>query len=118
MRKRFTPEERYKYNLRKQQKILEEFASHEIEWAEDLIYWYQLNGKDMPDDEYRACAFFINKEFINKPGSLTLVYSMYQRCLEELPGVTKETAFDLLGFRFKMYAQVLKTGGYDGSTNW
>jgi hypothetical protein len=68
----------------------------------------------MPDDEYRACAFFINGEYLRKPGSLTLVYSMYQRCMRELPEVTKETAFDLLGFRYKCYAQVLKTGGYDG----
>ena len=116
--KRRTPEERYKDNLRKQQRTLEEFVTHETEWAEDLILWYSVNKKEMPDDEYRACAFFINKEFINKPGSLTLVYTMYQRCLQELPPVTKETAFDLLGFRFKMYAQVLKKGGYDGSTNW
>ncbi len=28
----------------------------------------------MPDDEYRAAAFFINKEYLNKPGSLTLLY--------------------------------------------
>jgi hypothetical protein len=37
---------------------------------------------------------------------------MYQRCCRELPAYTKETAFDLLAFRFKMYAGVLKTGGF------
>ena len=116
--KRLTPEERYKFNLRKQQKILEEFASRETEWAEDLMYWYGLNKLEMPDDEYRACAFFVNKEFQNKPGSLTLLYAMNERCMNELPPVTKETAFDLLGFRFKMYAQTLKAGGYDGSGSW
>ena len=112
-----TPEERYKYNLRKQQKILEDFAAHECEWAEDLILWHRLNRQEMPDDTYRACAFFINKEYLHKPGSLTLLYSMSQKCAEELPPVIKETAFDLLGFRYKMYAQVLKTGGYDGGTD-
>jgi hypothetical protein len=39
---------------------------------------------------------------------------MYLRCRRELPEVTKETAFDLLAFRYKSYAMVLKKGGYDG----
>jgi hypothetical protein len=112
--KRLTPEEKYKLSLRKQVMILEEFASREIEWADDLLYWYKINKMEIPDDEYRACAFFLNKEFQKKPGSLTLLYAMNERCKNELPPVTKETAFDLLGFRFKMYAQALKTGGYDG----
>jgi hypothetical protein len=114
MRKRLTPEEKYKLSLRKQIKILEDFASHETEWADDLMYWYKINKMEIPDDEYRACAFFLNKEFQKKPGSLTLLYAMNERCKNELPKVTKETAFDLLGFGFKMYAQALKTGGYDG----
>jgi hypothetical protein len=116
--KRLTPEERYKYKIRKQQQILEEFAAHEIEWADDLMYWYGLYKKEMPEDEYRACAFFQNKEFINKPGSLTLLYMMYQRCIQELPPVTKETAFELLAYRFSLYAATLKTGGYDGREDW
>jgi len=117
MRRR-TPEDRYKCNVRKQQKTLEEFASHEIEWAGDLLLWYKVNKQEIPDDEYRACAFFLNKEYLNKPGSLTLVYSMYLQCLRELPEVTKENAFDILSFRFKMYAAVLKTGGFDGKPDW
>jgi hypothetical protein len=116
--RRFTPEERYQYSLRKQQKTLDDFAEHEIEWAEDLIEWYRLRKEEMPNDEYRACAFFINKEFQRKPGSLTLLYQMYLRCLNELPKVTKENAFDILGFRYKSYAKVLETGGYNGTTNW
>ena len=110
--KRRTPQERYLENIRKQQKTLEEFAAHEIEWAEHLLYWYQLQKKDIPDDEYRACAFFMNKEFQYKPGSLTLLYEMYLRCLKELPEFSKEIAFDLLRFRYKSYANVLKTGGF------
>ena len=117
MRRR-TPEERYNYSVRKQQKTLEDFAEHEIEWAEHLIYWYQSLKTDMPDDEYRACAFFINKEFQKKPGSLTLLYEMYVRCLNELPEFTREIAFDLLRFRYKSYANVLRAGGYDGKPNW
>jgi len=116
--KRRTPEERYKYSVRKQQKKLEEFAEHEIEWAEHLIYWYQLQKKDMPDDEYRACAFFLNKEFLRKPGSLTMLHEVFWRCVRELPDVTRELAFDLLAYRFKLYAKTLESGGYDGTTNW
>ena len=117
-KRRRTPEERYKYNIRRQDKILNEFADHEIEWAGHLITWYKCKKLDMPDDEYRACAFFLNKEFLNKPGSLTLLYEMNLRCHKELPQVTKENAFDILCFQFKMYAKVLKTGGYDGQTDW
>ena len=117
MRRR-TPEERYKENIHKQQKTLEEFAAHEIEWADHFLYWYRLKKQDMPDDEYRACAFFKNREFTKKPGSLSLLYQTFLRCLNELPTVTRENAFDILSFRFKMYAAVLKTGGYDGRTDW
>ena len=116
--KRRTPEERYKYNVRKQQKTLEEFAAHEIDFADDLIHWYSILEKEMPDDEYRGAAYFINKEFTKKPGSLSLLYQTYVRCFDELPGVTRENAFDLLSFRFKMYAAVLRKGGYDGREDW
>jgi hypothetical protein len=116
MRRR-TPEERYRYNIRKQQKILEEFVAHEIEWAGDLIYWYRVRKLEMPDDEYRACVFFLNKEYLRKPGSLTMLYEMYLRFHKELPQVTKENAFDILCFHFKMYAKVLSTGGFDGEQN-
>jgi hypothetical protein len=117
MRRR-TPEERYQYNLRKQQKTLEEFAKHEFEWAGDLLNWYRRKKEDMPDDEYRACAFFLNKEYLRKPGSLTLLYEAYQKCNRELPEVTKELAFDLLRFRYRFYAEVLKIGGCNGGADW
>ena len=116
MRRR-TVEEKYNYNIRKQQKTLEDFATHEIQWAEDLIYWYSLRKEEMPEDEYRACAFFINKEYSRKPGSLTLLYEAYLRCFNELPSVTKELAFDLLAFRYRLYAASLKKGGFDGATD-
>jgi hypothetical protein len=118
MAKRRTPEERYKDNIRKQQRILEKFAAHEIEWADDLLLWYRAKKLDMPDEEYRAVTFFKNKEYLRKPGSLTLLYEMYRRCNRELPEYTKEIAFDLLAFRFRMYANVLRTGGFDGRTDW
>jgi len=110
--KRRTPEERYKDSIRKQQKILEDYAEYEYEWSGDLLRWYELKNLDIPDDEYRACAFFLNREYRNKPGSLTLLYQMYLRCGTELPDVTKENAFDILRFKYRMYAKVLEKGNY------
>jgi hypothetical protein len=118
MPKRRTPEERYNENLRRQRKILEDFSKSETEWANNLLLWYRAKKQEIPDDEYRAVAFFINKEYLRKPGSLTLVYEMYVRCNNELPECQKEIAFDLLAYRFRLYAQVLKTGGYDGRSDW
>ena len=111
MRRR-TPEERYRDNIRKQQKILEDFAEYEYEWSGDLMLWYRIKKEEMPFDEYRACAFFQNREYRNKPGSLTLLYQMYVRCNRELPTVTKENAFDILRFKYKMFAKVLETVGF------
>ena len=110
--KRKTPEEKYRYNLRKQQRILEDFAEHEIEWANDLLLWYRVKKKEMSEDEYRGCSFFINKEYRNKPGSLTLLYKMFKACEKEFPETTKETAFDLLRYRYMVYAKALEKGGF------
>ena len=112
MPRRRTPEDRYKYAIRKQLKTIEEFAEHEIEWAGYLMLYYKIKKLDMPDDEYRAVVFFQNREYLIKPGSLTLCYEMYLQCLKEQPEFSKEIAFDLLKFRYKSYAQVLKKGGF------
>jgi hypothetical protein len=112
VKRRPSPEERYKQSLRKQQKVLDDFSSHEREWAEDLIYWYQLRKEEMADDEYRGAAYFINKEYERKTGSLTMLYRLYNQMLGELPKPTKELAFDLLAFRFAKYGNALINGGY------
>jgi len=112
MRKRPTPEERYKLSLQKQQKILDNYAKHESDFAEDLILWYQLRKEEMPEDEYRAVAYFINKEYERKTGSLTMLYKLYNSMIGELPAVTKELAFDLLAFRYAKYGNALINGGY------
>jgi hypothetical protein len=106
------PETRYRENLRHEQKILEEYAAHEIEWADDLLLWYRVRKQEIPDDEYRAVAFFKNREYLGKPGALTLLYSMFRRCNKELPPPTKEIAFDLVSYRYKLYAITLEKGGY------
>ncbi|AEF86559.1 conserved hypothetical protein [Treponema primitia ZAS-2] len=107
------PEAQYQYLVRKQRMALEEYAAHEIEWADDLLTWYRARKLDMPDDEYRVVVFFKNHEYLRKPGSLTLLHSMYGRMMDELPESTPEIAFDLLAYRFRMYAEILRQGGYD-----
>jgi hypothetical protein len=109
---RLTAEERYQERVKKQQQKLEDFAAFEIDNAQSLLEWYQRRKEDMPDDEYRAVVFFKNKEYLRKPGSLTLLYQMYLRCIRELPESTRETAFDLLRYRYKVYCQVLEKGGF------
>jgi hypothetical protein len=105
------PETRYQDLVRHQRKTLEEYAAHEIEFAEDLLLFYKIKKMDMPDDEYRAVVFFKNREYLDKPGSLTLLYTLYQQCNRELPECTKELAFDLLSFRYKVYGCALIKGG-------
>jgi hypothetical protein len=110
--RRGDPEERYRENVRHEQRILEEYVAREIEWADDLLLWYKARKTEIPDDEYRAAVFFRNREYLRKPGSLALLYSAYRRCMEELPRPEKETAFHLLAYRFKLYAVTLEKGGY------
>ena len=109
--RRRTPEERLKFNVRKQTEALEDFAAYEIEWSGFLLLWYRVKKQDTPDDVYRACAFFMNKEYLSKTGSLSLLYKTSVRCNEEMPYVSKETAFDVLNYRYGMYAKVLEKSG-------
>jgi hypothetical protein len=111
MRRR-DPEARYREKVRHEQKTLEEYAAHEEEWAGNLILWFRVKHLDPPDDEYRAIAFFRNREYRLKPGSLTLLYSLYRKLLAELPPVTKENTFDVLRYRFRVYALALEKGGW------
>jgi hypothetical protein len=117
MKRNRDPETRYREHIRKQEKELSLFAAHEIEGADDLLLWYRVKKLEMPDDVYRAVTFFKNHEYLRKPGSLTLLYEMYVRCIRELPEPTRETAFDLLAFRFKVYTITLQKGDYNGRTD-
>jgi len=112
-RRRHDPKSRYEYATRKQQKELEEYAAWECEWAEDFLNWCKCRNEDMGEEEYRAVAFFMNREFLRKPGSLTALYLMHKQLLKELPESTKESAFYQLAYRYKVYAEVLKKGNWD-----
>lgn len=104
--------ERYEDHLRHERAELEDFVETEREYADDLMCWYRRGNTDMPDDEYRGAAYFINSEFNMKPASLVLLYTIKKNIIAELPSPTKETALDLLRFRFRTYALTLEEGGF------
>jgi hypothetical protein len=106
-KKRRDAEQRYQDALNKQKRILYDFIAHETEWADHLMLWYRVKKLDMPEDEYRGCAYFLNKEYRNKKGSIIYLYEANLRCETELPDCTKETAFDLVRYKYKVYAHVL-----------
>ena len=105
-------EERYMEQISRQKQELEKFVAGETEYAGLLMRLYRQKKKDMPDGEYRAAAFFQNRGFESKPGAVVLLYQMYLRCMDELPKPTRELAFDLLAYRFRMYAAALEKGGF------
>jgi hypothetical protein len=107
------PQSRYREKLRHEQKALEDFASHEIDFSENLLTWFRVKHREPDDKEYRGICYFQGREFLLKPGSLVLLYETYEKLIHELPEVNKGNAFDLLRYRFKLYALVLEKGGYD-----
>ena len=111
-KKRRDAEQRYQDALNQQRTILDDFIFHETEWANDLMLWYRVKKIDMPEDEYRGCAYFINKEYVKKVGSINYLFEAHLKCLAELPDCTKETAFDLVRYKYKVYALVLSKGGF------
>jgi hypothetical protein len=110
--RRRDPESRYRERVRHEQKTLEEYAAHESEFAGNLLTWFSVKHLEPGDEEYRGICFFRNREFISKPGSLTLLYAGYKNLMNSLPEITRENAFDVLRYRFKLYAHVLRKGGY------
>ncbi|GHV04035.1 hypothetical protein FACS189485_08570 [Spirochaetia bacterium] len=104
---------RYHDLVRHEQKALEDFVSYEAEWADDVLTWYRIHKLDIPDDVYRAAAFFRNREFTRKPEALWLLYVEREKWNKELPLTTEEMKFDLVADRYKRYARILEMGGFD-----
>ncbi|GHV78131.1 hypothetical protein AGMMS49942_29520 [Spirochaetia bacterium] len=107
------PKVRYDDLVRHQRKKLQEYAAREIVYADDLLQWYKIKKREIPDDEYRAVAFWKNREWVRKPGALNMLYDLYVRVVHELPEPIPEIAFDCLAYRFRVYAVGLRQGGFD-----
>jgi hypothetical protein len=110
--KKFSPEEKYIYSLRKQREALEAFVDDEEVNSGALMTLYKQKRRDMPDDVYRACAFFINREYLRKKGSLFLLYQTNQKLQNEVKEITRENAVDILCYRYRLYAAALREGGF------
>jgi hypothetical protein len=105
-------EERYRFLLRREEKMLDDFVAGEQDAADNLLQVYKLKKQDAPDDIYRALCFFTNAEYKTKPKALVALYLADQRLIAELPEAAKERAFDLLCYRYQMYGTILLQEGY------
>jgi hypothetical protein len=98
--------------VKKERALLKEFIAKSKEDADDLLYIYRHDKTAIPDDEYRAVAFFLNDEYADKPGALSSLYDISERLATELPPVTLETVFEHMRFRFIVFNKILQEGGY------
>jgi hypothetical protein len=107
-------EAEYFERTRKQTEELRRFAQDEELNAGFLIDYYRRKERDMPDDIYRACAFFINKEYLykNKSGALSLLCQTEDKRKKESPAVTKENYIDILCYKYQLFAAMLRQGGF------
>jgi hypothetical protein len=104
--------ERYLFKTRKERRILTEFLQDETTMAQVVLDLFKSKHLDPPDDVYRGVAYFINREWEKKAGSLYLLYEAKKRVQEEMPPVVKETAFDQVCYFFKIYCAVLAKEGF------
>jgi hypothetical protein len=107
-------DERYNYTYRKEHALLEQYANDKRMFADGLIDIYKMDGREIPDDIYRACVFFINSEYNTKPGSLWSLYEASEKFHKENPHTPKERFMDKLCYEFQLMAQVLEDGGFNG----
>jgi hypothetical protein len=102
----------YRENVRLQRAELKCFIDNCTSDADDLICLYKCDKIDMPDDEYRSAAFFLNKEYEKKALALLQLYELQKKLYEELPPTTRENCLDKLRFKFKVFSQALDDGGF------
>lgn len=80
--------------------------------AQTILDIFRQKKQWPPDDVYRGLAYFINREWQKKSGSLYLLYNAKQRVQADMPPVEKETAFDQACYFFKMYCVILTKEGF------
>jgi hypothetical protein len=112
MRKRISDEARYLYRVRLEQQEITEFIENEELETNYLVSKYKRIGVDMPFEIYRTCAFFLNKEYKMKLGSLSLLMQTNENLKMEMPETTKENCIEQIYYKYKMYSKVLEQGDY------
>jgi hypothetical protein len=105
-------EERFLFGMRNVQRALDEFAGRQREHAEYLMAFYRRRKLDMPFDVYRAAAFFLNREYLNKSGSLYLLYQADERLQKELPPPSIENIVERVAYIFAVFGRTLEEAGY------
>jgi hypothetical protein len=100
-------EARYLARLDREARELEEFLDSEKTTADALLCYFKRTKKDMDEDLYRGVAYFLNDEYKNKPGSLTMLYNAKSKIIASLPPVTKEMAIEYCCYIYKFYARLL-----------
>jgi hypothetical protein len=93
--------------------LLEQYANDKKLFAESLLDIYRMSGREVPDDIYRACIFFMNSEYMGKPGSLWLLYRASERFQKENVSTPKERCLDKLCYEFQLLAETLEQGGFN-----
>jgi hypothetical protein len=105
-------EVRYLARLDREARELAEFLDSEKITADMVLYHFKRHKIDMDDDVYRGIVYFLNDEYKNKPGSLTMLLNAKSKIIAGLPPVTKETTIDYCCYIYKFYAKLLVEGGY------
>jgi hypothetical protein len=117
MAKRKSRVDKYLAKIELEKDKLKCFANDEELNADMLLYRYKLDGRDVPDDIYRACAFFINGEYNTKSGILPVLYQTRESLRSNLPKVIKENAIDQLCYRLQVYNRLIENIENGGKEN-
>jgi hypothetical protein len=103
---------RYLAGCGREARELEEFFDSEKINADAILYHFKRSKIDMDDDVYRGIIYFLNDEYKNKPGSLTMLYNAKNKIIAGLPPVTMENVIDRYCYIYKFYTKLLIEGGY------
>jgi hypothetical protein len=104
-------EARYLARLDREARELAEFLDGEKTIADAILHHFKQHKIDIDDDVYRTIVYFLNDEYKNKPGSLTMLLNAKSKIIAGLPPVTKETTIDCYSYIYKVYAKLLVEGG-------
>jgi hypothetical protein len=99
--------ERYLRALEKQEALLDGCVEDERLMADMLLLRYQGQGRDVPEDIYRAVAFFLNEEFKRWPELKITLYELRGKIMKTIKIENKERAVDALCYRYQVYGRAL-----------
>jgi hypothetical protein len=93
--------------LEKQQAMLDEFVEDEKLMADALLVRYQCQDRDVPEDIYRAIAFFLNEEYKSWLELEITLYELRNKIMRTVKLENKEQAMDALCYRYQVYGRAI-----------